>query len=174
MAHNNHIQSDHLNFIDENNCLISETNFQGERSSSNINYGYNNSLPIMYNNSMSYGGAISHHQQQMAGSNASIRLCPPSYGSHYTGHANISEEQNPPLFNNYTSSLNMATNPPPQSNSGIFKFEIPGFRIIVIPISSIENLNVQEDQYCLDNSSPNINANNSQTQFQQSYNYNNF
>ncbi|CAG8560868.1 14189_t:CDS:1 [Funneliformis mosseae] len=173
MTHNHPLQSDHFNFIDENNHLFPETNFQEECSSSNTNYGYNNDLPMMNNNSMSYVGAISN-QQQMAGSNASIQLCPPSYGSRYTGHANTSEEQNPSLSTNYTSLLNMATNPPPQSNPGIFKFEIPGFRIIVIPISSIENLNVQEDQYYMDNSFPNINANNSQPQFQQSYNYNNF
>ncbi|CAI2166890.1 5733_t:CDS:1 [Funneliformis geosporum] len=166
---NNPLQTDHFNF-NENNYfgnLIPETNFQGEPTA-NINDGYNNSLPTMNDNSMFYGSAVSHHQQQMAGSNSSIQLIPPSYGSRYIGHANSGEEQNPPMsMSTNNISLNvMATNLPPQSNSGIFRFEIPGFRIIVIPI---ENINVQEEQSYLNNSSPNINTNNPQSQFQQAF-----
>ncbi|CAG8534387.1 10700_t:CDS:1 [Funneliformis mosseae] len=112
---------------------------------SNINCNYN--PPMMNNNSsMYYGDANSHRQQSMADSNASAQL----YPSH-TGHANA----NPPLSANYIPNPN-----PLQPSHNIFSFDIPGFKIIIIPV---------------DNSNSNFANNSFQTQYQQSFNnFNNF
>ncbi|CAG8491386.1 13614_t:CDS:1 [Funneliformis mosseae] len=111
---------------------------------SNINYGY--SHPMMNNNrSISYGNATS----SMGNSNASAQPYPSTFPSH-AGHANA----NPPPSANNISFINMATNTI-QSNNNIFSFDIPGFKIIIIPV---------------DNSSSNNVINNSQYQLQQPFN----
>ena len=73
-----------------------------------------------------------------------------SHASHI-GQANEQIlDQNLPLSTNNISSYNTTINSPqPPSNPEIFSFDIPGFKIIVIPVSS------------------NIITNNPQTQFQQ-------
>ncbi len=80
----------------------------------------------------------------------------------------------PILDQNLTiNSFNMNINSHQPNNSEIFRFEIPGFKIIIIPVPSpIENLNVQDD---LNNISSNIIINNPQTEFNESFsNDNNF
>ncbi|CAG8577982.1 7307_t:CDS:1 [Funneliformis mosseae] len=94
---------------------------------------------------MPYGVANSHFQPSMANSNASAQLHPSTYASH-TGHANA----NPPLSANYIPFPN-----PLQPSQNILCFDIPGFKIIIIPV---------------DNSTSNNINNNSQAQFQQSFN----
>ena len=66
--------------------------------------------------------------------------------------AHVSDQNNPPSSTN---------NPNPQS--GVFSFDIPGFKIIIIPVT--ENSNQQEIQHYLDPFSSNI-TNDSQIQFQ--------
>ncbi|CAG8476504.1 6894_t:CDS:1 [Funneliformis caledonium] len=111
---------------------------------SNINYGY--SHPMMNNNRpISYGNATS----SLGNSNLSSQPYPSTFPSHAV-HANAIP---PPSANNNTF-LNMATNPI-HSNTNIFSFDIPGFKIIIIPV---------------DNNSSNNFINNSQSQFQQSFN----
>ncbi|CAG8670141.1 4067_t:CDS:2, partial [Funneliformis mosseae] len=84
-----------------------------------------------------------HFQPSMADSNASAQLFP----SH-TGHAN----SNPPLSANYIPNPN-----PLQQSHNVLCFDIPGFKIIIIPV---------------DNSTSNVVNNSSQQQ--QFNNYNNF
>lgn len=93
--------------------------------------------------------------------------------SQYIYHANNEPMQR---IQNIPISPNMNVNHPE-----IFRFDIPGFQIVIIPVSSplacLNNLNMQDqfqhDHTYLNYSSPNIITNNSQPQFQQS-NYNNF
>ena len=92
-------------------------------------------------------------QQSMTDFNISTQLYPVS--------SHIPQYNDPPPSN---SSFNLLNANSPQS--GIFRFDIPGFKIIVIPVTpSIENLNVQDVGFYLDDSSSNI-TNNPQTRFQ--------
>ncbi|CAG8634798.1 15357_t:CDS:1 [Funneliformis caledonium] len=127
-----------------------------------------------FNDNQAYPSNINHnsqlmmnytHQQTVASSNASAQVYPPLHGP-LTGQANA----DPPLSANNIPFLNTTVDPPLsvnnipflnsnplQPNHNIFSFNIPGFKIIIIPVDS------------------NIITNNPQTQFQQSFNnYNSF
>src|SRR5215216_3479924 len=102
-------------------------NTQEGFTTSNNNYVYQN-RQINNNNILpSYGDA---NRQHIGGSNASIQFHPSSYASH-TGQANA----NPPPTANNIPFLNMVANPL-QSNHDILSFDIPGFKIIIIPVDN--------------------------------------
>ncbi|CAG8641094.1 9386_t:CDS:1, partial [Funneliformis caledonium] len=90
---------------------------------SNINCNYNQPMMNNNNSSMPYGDANSHFQPSMANSNASAQSHPSTYASH-TGHANA----NPPLSANYIPNPSLL-----QPSHNILCFDIPGFKIIIIP-----------------------------------------
>ncbi len=115
-------------------------------------------------------------QQSMTGFNTSTQQSMPDFNTTSTQQSmtdfNISTQLYPvsshiPQYNqnNPTPSTNNISSNPllnlPQS--GIFRFDIPGFKIIVVPVTSIVNLNIQDVGFCLDDSSSNI-TNNPQTQ----------
>ncbi len=130
-----------------------------------------------------------HDQQSMTGSNTSTQQSMPGFNTSTqqseTG-SNTLTQQSMTDFNISTQLYPVSShipqynqnNPTPSTNnissnpllnlpqSGIFRFDIPGFKIIVIPVTpSIENLNVQDVGFYLDDSSSNI-TNNPQTRFQ--------
>ncbi|CAG8582970.1 8383_t:CDS:1 [Funneliformis mosseae] len=120
MSQNNHPQNNN-NYSNLQTPTYSDT-------SSNINddaYSHTNGYP---GNTFStpYQGNVG--QQPMMDYSPSTQFYPAMY-HHHANHAN--EHQNPPLTGNNNIS-NTTINSPP----GIFVFNIPGFRIIVIPDSS--------------------------------------
>src|SRR6266540_5376089 len=152
MENNNHSQNNNLrsNFTGVNNHNNYSSNLypqeiQEENSSSNINYNYGNTSHS-YIDSFNATNDISPSPYEDSISSST------SYAPHI-GHTNEQIlDQNLPLSTNNNISLHNTTinSPQPPSNPEIFSFDIPGFKIIVIPVSS-----------------SNVITNNPQTQFQQ-------
>ena len=189
MAHNNPSQDNDIYFSN----LHTSTDIQNENSSSNINYNtsynYTNGYPMMSPTSYEDTTIFSHHDQQSmtTSSQQSIPDFNTSTQQSVPGF-NTSTQQSMTDFNttstqqsfniSHIPQYNNQNNPMPSTNnissnpllnlpqSGIFRFDIPGFKIIVVPVTSIVNLNIQDVGFCLDDSSSNI-TNNPQTQFQQ-------
>ncbi|RGB43896.1 hypothetical protein C1646_749104 [Rhizophagus diaphanus] len=92
-----------------------------------------------------------------------------SYEPQYTSHTSHDSHITSPL-----NSLNMITNSSQINRSDIFKFEIPGFKIVVIPTSSTisssyANLNNFDTQNQV-HTSPIVDSHNSQNQFNNFHN----
>ncbi len=142
-SQNNHLRSDFTG-INNYSSNFHPQEIQEENSSSNINYNYGNTS-YSYIDGFTAINDIS--QSPYADSISSMFDASTSHAPH------INEqilEQNLSQSTNNISSYNMTINSPqPPSNPEIFSFDIPGFKIIIIPVSS------------------NIITNNSQNQFQQ-------
>jgi len=156
MKHNNPLQ---------NNNLLDNNYFQEENSSLSIDYTYShNGYPVMNENIFPTPyedtSMISHHnqpymttstqqtangfntqqttngfntQQSTTGFDTLTQLYSPQYDDHQV----LSTNSLPPVNNISPLSFN---SPP-----GIFRFDIPGFKIIVVPVTSpIENWNEQD------------------------------
>ncbi|CAG8652855.1 uncharacterized protein OCT59_005103 [Rhizophagus irregularis] len=96
-----------------------------------------------------------------------------SYEPQYTSHTSSHDSHIASPLN----SLNMITNSSQINRSDIFKFEIPGFKIVVIPTSSTTsssyaNLNNFDTQNQVQQgyTSPIVDSHNSQTQFNNFHN----
>ena len=183
-ANNVHVQSNFTEFFNnETGNLQTSTNdvIQAEHPSSSANY---NGVNASYSNSRytgfstmdgdnlsppyAYTPVMSSNYIAISDSNEQQSM---STSLHYIDHANEAAHH----IHNIPISLNMNANFPGTNHPEIFRFDIPGFQIVVIPVSPINNLNMQNqfqhNHTYLNYTSSNIND--SQTQFQQS-NYHSF
>jgi hypothetical protein len=155
------------------NNLRSSQSFQMEQSSSNTLYNTFNYIDYSSATDNNIVPASSYIEQQQPTSffagdeHATTRTTQPfPHPSQYTPQYN-SYDISPPF-----SSPNMIPNSF-QNHSEVFRFEIPGFKIIIIPnfspnSSNLDNLDTQNQSQVF--TSPNIATDNSQTRFQQNSN----
>jgi hypothetical protein len=132
----------------------------GHENSSNINYNANVDLSMMNNDSIFPAHTnTDHFNQQTTSSISTSQFYPPPITSSSIHSSYTPQYPQQPIFPP-PGSFDMTSINPPQSE--IFSFDIPGFKIIVIPISS------QQDNTYI-NSSSNILGNQFTqfTQFQQ-------
>ena len=161
MDHNNPLQNDiHNGFIDNGgfnsySSNLPPTNVIQEQPSSNTSY---NNLTTSYDFSAASYAANNYEQQPMF----------------YNEHATSTLQSYPTNSSNSGHNVNSSPliNFPQINNPEIFRFEIPGFKIVVVPTtlttspcSNLTNLNMQN--HLQDHTFSNIITYNSQSQFQQ-------
>jgi hypothetical protein len=138
-----------------NNLLPTDVTLMEQQLSSNA---LNSNLSISYDIPTLY--AANNYEQQSMSSSINNE------------HATLTVTQSYPINLSNSSysqqQSNYYVNSPPLNfnNSGIFRFEIPGFEIFVIPTSNSTNLSMQ-NQFQQDHAYQNIITNNPQTQSQQ-------
>ncbi|GBC10656.1 hypothetical protein RclHR1_00980033 [Rhizophagus clarus] len=160
------------------NNLQSPQSFQMEQTSLNTLYNTSNykDYPSATDNDIVLSSYTEQQQPMFSfvgDEHATTRTTQPSpYAPQYNSHNSYDNYDNSFQLN----SFNMIPNSS-QSHSEVFRFEIPGFKIIIIPNSSpysslytnLDNLDAQiQSQQVF--TSPNIVIDNSQTQLQQNSN----
>jgi hypothetical protein len=126
----------------------------------------NNIIPTSYTTANDYEQQQQQQQQQQSifSSVNNENHTTTTYEPQYTNHTNHISSPSP--FN----SLNMVTNSFQINHSDVFKFEIPGFKIVIIPTfsttSSYTNLNNFDEQNQFQQGyTSTVDVHNSQTQF---------
>jgi hypothetical protein len=142
MDHNNsnNILRNNVNYIQDDNRINSYSNLptnviQTRQPSSNIPCNHTNfsATPISY---------ISNNYEQQAMFYNQYTTTTTSTTQYYSTTSSYAPQYIDNYVNQNTPQFNQNIPPPQTNNSQIFRFEIPGFKIIIVPTSSSSFVNL--------------------------------
>jgi hypothetical protein len=149
MSHNNPSLNNKTNFTGEN--LPPEIQAQSNNYGVNSSCNYNDNFSMMHDDTTVNDSDT--NQNYMPSNKNFASTSHPTNASHAPQYIEqqILYQNSPPPIANISSSLNSlnVVNSSQANNSEIFGFDIPGFKIIIIPVSSPMSLNMAH-HYSLD------------------------